>query len=76
MMVFDSNPFEPVIFYKVHPVLYLSGQLKLFHIYPVNMEQPKEVSKNGRSQLKLLTTKNGGEAVALPPKRYRKSRYF
>ncbi|GAC18012.1 hypothetical protein GARC_1031 [Paraglaciecola arctica BSs20135] len=40
------------------------------------MEQPKEVSKNGRSQLKLLTTKNGREAVKLPPKRYRQSRYF
>jgi hypothetical protein len=34
-------------FYKVHPArlplaLYLSGQLKLLHIYPVNMEQQKE----------------------------------
>jgi hypothetical protein len=34
-------------FYKVHPArlplaLYLSGQLKLFHIYPVNMVNSKK----------------------------------
>jgi hypothetical protein len=29
-------------FYKVRPALYLSGQLKLFHIYPVNMVNSKK----------------------------------
>jgi hypothetical protein len=37
-------------FYKVHPArlplaLYLSGQLKLFHIYPVNMVNSKKSSQ-------------------------------
>jgi hypothetical protein len=42
-MVHVSNPFKPdTSFYKVRSAglphaLYLSGQLKLFHIYPVNM---------------------------------------
>jgi len=42
-------------FYKVRRTLYLSGQLKLFHIYPVNMEQRKRVSRKRRSLPKFLT---------------------
>jgi hypothetical protein len=43
MMVFDLNPFKPVtLFIKCILALYLSGQLKLFHIYPVNMLNSKK----------------------------------
>jgi len=42
-MVFVSNPFEPVtLFIKCVHALYLSGQLKLFYIYPVNMVNSKK----------------------------------
>jgi hypothetical protein len=43
LMVFDSRPNEPVtLFIKCILALYLSGQLKLFHIYPVNMVNSKK----------------------------------
>jgi hypothetical protein len=42
-MVFVSNPFEPdTLFIKCILALYLSGQLKLFHIYPVNIVNSKK----------------------------------
>ncbi|MFT4747522.1 MAG: hypothetical protein ACI8XG_001601, partial [Congregibacter sp.] len=42
-MVFVSNPFEPAtLFIKCILALYLSGQLKLFHIYPVNIVNSKK----------------------------------
>jgi hypothetical protein len=48
MMVFVSNLFEPgTIFYEVRRALYLLGQLKLFHIYPVNrVNSKKEYPEN------------------------------
>jgi hypothetical protein len=43
VMVFVSNPFEPdTLFIKCILALYLIGQLKLFHIYPVNMVNSKK----------------------------------
>jgi hypothetical protein len=43
LMVFDLNPFKPVtLFYKVRPFTLPNGQLKLFHIYPVNMVNSKK----------------------------------
>jgi hypothetical protein len=48
MMVFVLNPFKPdTLFIKCVHALYLSGQLKLFHIYPVNMvNSEKEYPEN------------------------------
>jgi len=41
--VFASNPFEPdTLFIKCILALYLSSQLKLFHIYPINMVNSKK----------------------------------
>jgi hypothetical protein len=43
LMVFVSNPFEPdTLFIKCVHALYLPVQLKLFHIYPVNMVNSKK----------------------------------
>tara|TARA_R110002167_G_scaffold180728_1_gene380928 strand:- start:4513 stop:4704 length:192 start_codon:yes stop_codon:yes gene_type:complete len=36
-MVLTQILSSQLLFYKVRSALYLSGQLKLFHIYPVNM---------------------------------------
>jgi hypothetical protein len=43
LMVFVLNPFKPVtLFIKCIHALYLSGQLKLFHVYPVNVVSSKK----------------------------------
>jgi hypothetical protein len=51
LMVFVSNPFEPnTLFIKCVHALNLTGQLKLFHIYPVNMvNSKKEYPENAAS---------------------------
>jgi hypothetical protein len=42
MKVLSRIPSSQSLFYKVRPALYLSGQLKLFHIHPVNMVNSKK----------------------------------
>jgi hypothetical protein len=65
-------------FYKVRPALYLSGQLKLFHIYPVNtVNSKKEYPKNAaRYQSIFAETVKAGKAAAKPPKTKIGSRAF
>jgi hypothetical protein len=59
-MVFVESPQASDFFYKVRPALYLSGQLKPFHIYPVNMvnSQKKYPRKAARYQSFLITQKD------------------